>query len=130
MNYHELYDRVQSGHAEALPTYVELKKYADDLAMVLEALKEQATEEFQTRWGGKEAHVAGAVVTAHQGGRYIYDHIEGWKEAKNSLTLLEKQAQLSLKAGGPVLDEETGVLTQPAKYIPNKPTIAVKIPKQ
>jgi hypothetical protein len=108
---------------------VELKKYADDLAQDLEALKEQAVNEFQNRWGGKEVHVAGAVVTKHEGGRYVYDHIEGYKEVKNNLTLFEKAAHIACKAGGPVLDEETGVLTQPAKYVPNKPSLSVKFPK-
>lgn len=129
MNYKELFDKVQSGHADALPTYVELKKYADDLAQYLEALKEQAVNEFQDRWGGKEAHVAGAVVTAHSGGKYDYSGVDGWKQAKDNLTLLEKQAQLAFKAGGPVLDEETGALTQPAKYVPNKPSLSVKFSK-
>lgn len=129
MDYFQLYQDVIEGRKKALPSYIELKRMADELSPVMEALKELATEEFQSEWGGKEAVIAGATVTKHSGGRYDYSGVTGWKQAKDKVTLLEKQAQLAYKAGGPVLDEETGELTEPAKYIPNKESITIKFPK-
>ena len=129
MDYFQLHQDVIEGRKKALPSYVELKRMADELALVMEALKELATDEFYQEWGGKEAVIAGATVSKHSGGRYDYSGVTGWKQAKDKVTLLEKQAQLAYKAGGPVVDESTGGLTEPAKYIPNKETISVKFQK-
>jgi hypothetical protein len=129
MDIYELHQAVIDGHKKALQAYVDLKKQADSMNLVLEALKELATEEFQNEYGGKEQSVYGATVSVHRGGRYDYSGVSGWKQAKDKITLLEKQAQLAYKAGGAVVDEETGELTEPAKYLPNKESITVKFPK-
>lgn len=126
IDYKLLYDKVQEGRAKALPTYIDLKAVMDDMALTLEALKEQAVNEFEDEYGGKEQVIHGVTVTLHQGGRYDYTKVPGWAQAKDKITMLEKQAQLAYKAGGPVVDEETGEVIQPARHIPNKKSIAIK----
>lgn len=77
-------------------------------------------------FGGKEQTIHGVTVVPHQGGHYDYTKVPGWKQANDKTTMIEKQAQLAYKAGGPVVDEETGEVIQPAKFIPNKKSIAIK----
>ena len=129
MDIYELHQAVIDGHKKALPAFIELKRHHDAMNLVLEALKELATEEFQNEYGGKEQMIAGATVSSHASGRYSYDHIPEWKQVANKKAIIEKTAQLAYKAGGPVVDEETGAIQDPAKYIPNKQTIAIKFPK-
>lgn len=126
MDYKKLFDDVTAGNKEALPAFIDLKKYADDLAQYLEALKEKAVEEFNGSYGGREQVINGATVSKHSGGRYIYKDVPGWKAMKDKLTLMEKSAQLAYKAGGECIDEETGEVIVPAQYIPNKESITVK----
>jgi hypothetical protein len=129
MNYRKLFDEVTAGNTPALTSYIELKRYADDMAKYLEALKEQAVNEFNDQYGGREQVIAGATVSRHSSGRYTYDHIPGWKQAKDSLTLMEKVSQMAYKAGGEVTDAETGEITVPARYIANKDSISIKFAK-
>jgi hypothetical protein len=130
MDYRKIFDEVTAGNAPALTSYIELKRYADDMAKYLEALKEQAVNEFNDQYGGREQTIHGATVSRHSSGRYTYDHIPGWKQAKDSLTLMEKVSQMAYKAGGEVMDAETGEITVPAKYIANKDSIAIKFTKE
>jgi hypothetical protein len=130
MDYKQLYDSVVAGNAPALQSYIEVKKYAEDLATYVEALKDLAAQEHQALWGGKEVVIDGATVSRHSGGRYVYDGVPGWKETKDKLTLIEKSAQLAYKAGGSVVDEESGEIIPPAKYVPNKESITIRLPKE
>ena len=130
MDYRKIFDEVTAGNAPALTSYIELKRYADDMAKYLEALKEQAVNEFNDQYGGREQTIHGATVSRHQSGRYDYSGISEWKQTKDKLTLLERTAQMAYKAGGSVVDEATGEIVPPAKYIPNKDGIAIKFPKE
>jgi len=69
MDYRALFDRVQEGHEDALAAYIDLKRYAEDLGKYLEALKDQAVDEFNDKYGGKEQQVHGARVRRHSSGR-------------------------------------------------------------
>jgi hypothetical protein len=129
MDYRKIFDEVTAGNAPALTSYIDLKRYADDMAKYLEALKEQAVNEFNDQYGGREQQVHGATVSRHSSGRYIYTDVPGWTQLKDKLTLLEKEAQLCYKAGGEVTDAETGEIRVPAKYIANKDSITIRFPK-
>jgi hypothetical protein len=130
MDYKAIFDEVTAGNAPALTSYIELKRYADDMAKYLEALKEQAVNEFNDQYGGREQTIHGATVSRHQSGRYVYTDVPGWTQLKDKLTLLEKEAQLCYKAGGEVTDAETGEIRVPAKYIANKDSISIKFAKE
>jgi hypothetical protein len=126
IDYRLLYDKVQDGKLKALPSYIDLKAVMDDMALVLEALKEQAVNEFEDEYGGKEQVIHGVTVVPHQGGRHEYDHDPTWKHLNDQRKLREKTMQLAYKGGGPALDEGTGEYIPPSKFIPNKKSIAIK----
>jgi hypothetical protein len=130
MDYKALFDEVTAGNAPALQSYIELKRYADDMAKYLEALKDQAVNEFNDQYGGREQTIHGATVSRHSSGRYDYSGISEWKQTKDKLTLLERTAQMAYKAGGSVVDELTGEVIPPAKYIANRDSISIKFAKE
>lgn len=128
MDYRALYDKVVEGRLKPLPAYIDMKAYADDLAITLEALKQEAINEFNNEWGGTEQVIHGALVARHQGGRYNYKDVPGWKKAKENLSIIESGAQKAAKAdSGTWMDEETGEVFTAAKYVPNKESITIKM---
>ena len=126
MDYRALYDKVVEGRLKPLPAYIDMKAYADDLAITLEALKQEAISEFNNEWGGTEQVIHGALVAKHQSGRHSYDHDHTWTRIKEQLTMREKIMQLANKSNGPMLDEDTGEYVPPSRYTPSKESITIK----
>jgi hypothetical protein len=129
MDIYELHQAVIDGHKKALPAFIELKKQADAMNLVLEALKDLATEEFYQEWGGKEQSIAGATVSSHAGGRYSYDNDATWMRLDSARKDREALMKDALKSEGEVVDPETGEIIPPAKYLPNREGISIKLPK-
>jgi hypothetical protein len=126
MNYKELYDSVVAGNAPALQTYIQVKKYAEDLATYVDALKELAAQDFYEKWGGREQEIAGVLVAPHRSGSYDYSHIAGIKQLEATLAERKKRAQDACKAGGDGMDATTGEVIEAAVFKPGRDGIAIK----
>lgn len=129
MDYKKLFDDVTAGNEHALPAYIKLKEYIKDVTQYAEAIKAQATEEFFTKWMGKEQVISGATVSRHQSGSYAYDDNPDWVRVNNQRKEIEDRMKAIIKDPSLALDEETGVITPAAKYTPTKEGITISFKK-
>jgi hypothetical protein len=68
----------------------------------------------------------GAIFSLTAGGRYNYDSYASHKEYTSRLKSIESKMQAAFKSGATIIDDETGEIIPPAKYVQNKPSITIK----
>lgn len=127
----EIRKEVESGNRSALSAAILMKRMMVAIDEDYEAVRGLAKREHDDKWGSKEVVIDGATITKNAGGRYGYKGIDKWERAKKKLSEIEKDAQDAYKAirdsGEQPVDKETGEIIQPAEYIPNTETIAIKL---
>jgi len=121
MDYQEIILKVKEGEINPLKAYIELKAELKLIEETLEAIKDEAIDEAEKY--GKGAHkVYGAEVEVRSAaGKWNYEDIKAYEDAKKKVSYIEKIAQ----AGGGV-DTETGEEITAATKINGKTTIFIK----
>lgn len=86
---------VEHGYVEALGLYIALKNLGEVISGAMDQIKPQAMTEAE-QFKGQE--YGGMLIDVRQaGGKYTYDHIDEWRELKERLQVIEKQAQVAYK---------------------------------
>lgn len=119
-------EAVQDGRANALQTYIEIKRINEASAAALKEMQDQAIEEAD-RHPEKSFELYGAKIEKRAGGsRYSFKHIQEWQKKEQERKAIEEAAILAEKAqrsGQDIIKE--GVIVEPAQFIEGKATIAI-----
>jgi len=116
---------VEDGEYCPLKFYSELSELEKLIKEAKEEIIESALKEFD-RHGTTKVNLHGFEITLSKTGRYDYSQSSTWEQKNNSLKELEKKMQFAFKAGGTVVDENTGEVIDPAIYLPNRETLKFK----
>jgi hypothetical protein len=120
---------IGGGNYCPLQFHIELKEWADTIKNFQDQVKPLALTE-AGKWHGQVYH--GYEITRKVGGgRYNYDHIPQVMELRAELKEREKLHQHAYKQMnlGIFLNEQTGEVYEPAKYLQNEDTIMLKAVK-
>ncbi len=108
-------DRIINGYESAVKSAVFIKKAEDAIKVFKEKIKEYVIDEIEN---GET--LDGYKLEVTSGGRYNYSSNPDYVELKNKLEEIEKDMQVAYKSGKSLINEETGEIIPPAKFIPNK----------
>lgn len=127
--------QVEEGNINSLDAYIAVKEIEKIISGdkssvgILEQLRDLAIDEAEKVKG--ESY-KGYKVELKQGGRYDYSHIskisdlkQEMKPLEQSIKELQKVAQTAFKIGHTMVDDETGEVIEPAKYIPYATSIVL-----
>ena len=129
-NVRKIVGDVMDGHVPALDAYVQLKRMLNEITVAMDTIKEEAIQDFYSKWGGKDTEIAGFVVKKHPG-RAVYDYSTSseWEAKKLALEELQKRMQISgkrvLEGKDPLMDQETGEVYEPARISKTNDTISI-----
>jgi hypothetical protein len=122
-------DGVEEGKFDELDVHLGLKELEEIVKASKKKIEEHVLDEFD-KYGEKEIEKHGKVISKVSGrGKYSYDHYEPYVKLNNERKDLETKMKSALKAGGGVLNEDTGELVPPAEYSPGKESIRVTTKK-
>lgn len=128
---YDLRDAVLDGETDALSAYITLKEIEKDLADALKKVQPLALEAARA-YEEKTFNAFGAKITVKKSaGRWKFDHIESYNEAKEKLKKVEelaKQAYNSKSMGMDIVDEY-GAIVEPAEYTEGQEQISVTLNK-
>ena len=118
----DIVQEVKDGNVDALKAFVELKRKEKEVKAALSEIKDLALEE-AAKYGAKTFDAFGVVVEMRSGGgRWDYKHLDWWPEFQTK----QEEAKQAFKASSTMI-QDGGVVVQPAKYLPNAETFAVKL---
>ncbi len=109
-------DRIINGYESAVKSAVFIKKAEDAIKVFKEKIKEYVIDEIENG----ENTVDNVRLEVTSSGRYDYSSNPDYVELKNKLKEIEKDMQHAYKSGKSLINEETGEIIPPAKFIPNK----------
>lgn len=126
----ELKAAALDGEANALSAYITLKEIEAELKDAIDKVKPLALAEAKNYEETTFSAFGAKVTVKSGGGRWSYDHIPAWKEAKEKVTELEKAAQSAYKNSkiGMLVSEE-GEVVSPARYTEGEEQISVTLDK-
>lgn len=114
---------VYDGNLSALEAWAEFKRLTDHIEKCKKEIEVPALQEAAKCKG--EVHYGYAIEVRPSAGRWSFDAIPEWKQAKDSLAKIEEAAKASFKAyeKGVRSVNEDGELITPAVYVPGKDTV-------
>lgn len=122
-------DGVEEGKFDELDVHLGLKELESIVKDSKKKIEDYVLDEFDN-YGEKEVEKHGKVISKVSGrGRYSYDHYQPYVKLNNERKDLETKMKSALKAGGGVVDEDTGEIVPPAEYSPGKETLRVTTKK-
>jgi hypothetical protein len=123
-------NQVEEGNLNPLDLKIEIKTLTDLLGGIDKQVAPLIATEGQ-KWH-KQTYKGYKIEYVDSGGRYSYDHLQEWVNAKQSLKIIELNAQLSLKAleKNQLMIDEGGVITEPAVWKCNDPFIKLTKTKE
>lgn len=126
----EIADRVINGEADALKSWIELKKLEKELKEAMDIIKDDAVSEAE-KYGGKSFEAFGAKVEVKNGpGQWKFDKIPEHAEAKEKLKIIETMAKEAFnlqKKNAVMYDTVTGEAITPAEYTEGKTLISISL---
>jgi len=123
-------NQVEGGELNPLDLKIEIKTLSD----LLDGIDKQISISVATegrKWH-KQTYKGFEIIYMDAGGRYSYDHIEEWKNAKYILKDIECNAQLSFKSmdKNQLLIDDGGVIIEPARWKNTEPYIKLSKTKE
>jgi hypothetical protein len=128
INLHEMNEMTLNGDADALETFVHLKKIEKLFKIMMKGTQHLAVEEAFEYGGTFERH--GAEIQCKNGTkRYDFSNCASWQEIKDKLTVKEKELKLAFSAyeGGKNMVSDDGEISEIPNVTYSADTIAVKI---
>lgn len=114
---------VHDGEVSALEVWANIKELSDHIAKCKAEIESAVLQEAAKCKG--EVHYGYAIEVRPSAGRWSFDAIPEWKQAKDSLAKIEEAAKASFKAyeKGIRSVNDDGELITPAVYVPGKDTV-------
>lgn len=120
---------VEEGNKSALEVLVNLKRLEKELAAAKKQIEDAAYHELLD-YPKSKAEAYGAVLELRStAGRWSFDKVQDYAEAKTQMKAIEEAAKEAYKAAqkGRVLYDEDGVEITPAEFTPGKDAIFISL---
>ena len=120
--------QVIEGNISPIEALIDLKAIDDYIQLVKGNIMNKAIEE-KNKYPEKEISKYGYRISISSSGRYSYNHIPQWKQAKERLTIIEDDAKSAYDSAikGKTQIDQDGEVVGAAEYKPNK--VSVKLIK-
>lgn len=124
---HNINEGVINGEMNPLQAYIELKRIESLLKDVMKGVQEEAITEAEKYGKGEHEAFGAKFQVKNAGGRWNYKNNQQWLQLSTKIKGLEEQLKAAHKAGGTLIDEETGEVIGGAEFSEGKTTIAIKL---
>ena len=124
-NFKEIANKVIEGEIDALKAYIELKRIDKELKSALAKIQDLALSEAE-KYESKTFDAFNAEINVRNAaGRWDFKHLDWWIVFQAEQGSAKQAYELSLKSK--TMIDPDGEIVQPAKYMPGKTTIAIKL---